>query len=172
MKHNIYNKIIVFIVICIICTLCVSGCMADDMPYNNDNEDDSTSSNDAYLIDVELSIVSLTQVYIIRMYNNQSSIEFVSKLPMTIEMQDLNCNEKYYYLPDILSQSAQRVERINIGDFMLYGSDCIVLFYKEFDSEYSYTKLGSITDVSGLSTALGIGNKILKFTIRSKNNGT
>lgn len=54
---------------------------------------------------------------------------------------------------------------IKAGDIMLYGNNCLVLFYKGLHTSYSYTKMGHIEDVSGLIEALGNGNVILKFEI-------
>jgi hypothetical protein len=47
---------------------------------------------------------------------------------------------------------------------MLYGSTCLVLFYKDFSTSYSYTKLGSIEDISGLTDALGGGSVQVTFS--------
>ena len=52
---------------------------------------------------------------------------------------------------------------IHSGDLMLYGSDCLVLFYQTFQSGYSYTKIGKILKPQGLEKALGEGE--IKITI-------
>lgn len=46
---------------------------------------------------------------------------------------------------------------------MLYGSDCLVLFYETFTSGYSYTRLGSVEDPAGLAAALGRGSVSVTF---------
>ena len=79
-------------------------------------------------------------------------------LPLTLDMQELNGNEKYATLPQALPTDAERPGQIHTGDLMLYGSDCLVLFYEDFPTSYSYTPLGKIDDPQGLAQALGAGN--------------
>jgi len=99
------------------------------------------------------------------LYDNESTAAFLRKLPLTLDMSELNGNEKYFYLPDRLPSNSQRVGSIKNGDLMLYGSDCIVLFYGSFSTSYSYTKLGYVTDVTGLASALGSGSVKVSFSI-------
>lgn len=79
-------------------------------------------------------------------------------------MNDLNANGKYYNLTKRLPTNAQQVRTINSSDLMLYGSDCLVLFYKNFNTAYSYTRLGHVVDSSGLAKALGSGNSQVMFS--------
>lgn len=72
-------------------------------------------------------------------------------------MSELHGNEKYYYFNKSLPTNSERVGRIENGDLMLYGSDCLVLFYESFSSGYSYTKLGKVDNPSELEDAVGSG---------------
>ena len=78
-------------------------------------------------------------------------------------MNDINSNEKAFELSEALPSDPQDPGTINNGDLMLYGSNTIVLFYESFDTSYSYTKIGHLTDPDGLSQALGTGNVKVTF---------
>jgi len=97
--------------------------------------------------------------------DNESTAAFSRKLPLTLDMSELNGNEKYFYLSDRLPADRQRIGSIERGDLMLYGSNCIVLFYESFSTSYSYTKLGYVTDATGLASALGKGSVEISFSI-------
>ncbi len=84
--------------------------------------------------------------------------ELAKKLPMTINMEELNGNEKYFYLRSGLSADGNVSGQIKTGDIMLYGSDCLVFFYKDLQTSYQYTRIGRITDPEGFAPALGDGN--------------
>ena len=92
-----------------------------------------------------------------------ASLQLLNRLPLTIDMQELNGNEKYYYFDEGFAADSERVGSIQSGDLMLYGSDCLVLFYDSFSTPYSYTRLGSIDDPTGLAEALGRGNVTVSF---------
>lgn len=88
------------------------------------------------------------------------------KLPMTINMKELNGNEKYHYLKSDLPMDGNVTGQINTGDVMLYGSDCLVFFYKDFQTAYSYTRIGKISDPEGFADALGA--KDARVTMRAR----
>ncbi|WP_415066719.1 cyclophilin-like fold protein [Lacrimispora sp.] len=101
----------------------------------------------------------------VTLYDNESARDFTKKLPLTLDMEDLNGNEKFYFFPHPFPVSNERVGNIKAGDLMLYGSDCLVLFYESFPTSYSYTRLGYMEDVSGLTDALGNGSVEVTFRI-------
>ena len=103
--------------------------------------------------------------YKLVLYDNQTAKEFLSMLPLTINMNDLHSNEKYHNLSSTLTTKSERVGNIKTGDFMLYGNNCLVLFYENFSTPYSYTRIGYIENVSGLKDALGRGSVKIDFSI-------
>ena len=74
-------------------------------------------------------------------------------------MSELNGNEKYIYLDKTLPTNSYSPKHIEVGDIMLYGNDCLVVFYKSFDTNYSYTKIGHIDNLEDL----GEENVKIKF---------
>lgn len=99
---------------------------------------------------------------------NASARALAERLPLTVTMDELNGNEKYHYLPDSLPTDPEQPGTIQAGDLMLYGSDCLVLFYESFASSYAYTRLGRITDPTGLAEAVGGGNTEVTFRMRTQ----
>lgn len=93
--------------------------------------------------------------FAITLTDSAAARAFSELLPLTLEMPDLNGNEKHVTLPKALPTNASRPGTIRDGDLMLYGSDTLVVFYLTFDSSYSYTRLGRVDDPAGLAQALG-----------------
>ena len=97
------------------------------------------------------------------LYDNETARAFEAMLPMTLEMNELNGNEKYHFLSGELPTASEQPSEIRVGDIMLYGSNCVVLFYKTFSSSYSYTRIGRIDDVAGLQEAVGSAGVTVQF---------
>lgn len=91
------------------------------------------------------------------LYNNETAKALLERLPMTLNMDELNGNEKFYYLDDRLPADSENVGSIQTGDIMLFGSDCLVLFFEDFSTSYSYTRIGHIDDSQGFADALADG---------------
>ena len=90
--------------------------------------------------------------YTINLENNETVKNFIDMLPLTLKMNELNGNEKYVYLDENLPNNPINPGRINAGDVMLYGDNCLVIFYKSFDTSYRYTKIGHIDSLEDLGS--------------------
>ena len=97
--------------------------------------------------------------YIINLEDNETAKSFINILPKELTMNELNGNEKYIYLDTTLPTNEFNPKKINAGDVMLYGNNCLVIFYKSFDTTYSYTKIGHIDNLDDL----GNGSILVKF---------
>ncbi len=104
-------------------------------------------------------------IFQITLEENAAAQALTNMLPLTLEMSELNGNEKYHYLSASLPSAPEKVGTISAGDIMLYGDSCIVIFYQNFSTPYSYTKIGHIDDITGLSDALGSGSITVTFEI-------
>lgn len=99
------------------------------------------------------------------LYENETTYAFIEQLPLTITMSELNGNEKYYYLENSLPTNTFRPNEIHAGEVMLFGSDCLVLFYENFTSSFSYTSIGYVDDPEQLVNILGKGSVQVTFTL-------
>ena len=95
--------------------------------------------------------------FAVTLTDNAAARAFAELPPLTLDMPDLNGNEKHASLPKELPTDASRPGTIRNGDLMLYGSRTLVVFYMTFESSYSYTRLGRVDDPTGLAQALGPG---------------
>jgi hypothetical protein len=93
--------------------------------------------------------------FAVTLTDNAAARAFAAQLPLTLDMSELNGNEKHGQLPKPLPANASRPGTIRNGDLMLYGADTLVVFYLTFQSSYSYTPLGRVDDPSDLPQALG-----------------
>ena len=102
--------------------------------------------------------------------DNATSKAFKAMLPLTIQMTELNGNEKYFRSVN-LPTNASNPGKIQTGDLMIYGQNTVVLFYKTFPTSYSYTRLGRIYDTAGLAAALGSGDVTVTYELQEKQKG-
>ena len=128
------------------------------------NKTENTAAEDSFKVLVTAGGKEFNAVF----YKNETSEELAEKLSFTLNMNDLNGNEKYYYFDEAFPENSQKVESIKAGDIMLYGDSCIVIFYKSFNTSYSYTKIGYIENAEELEKALGNSDIKVKFDIYDK----
>lgn len=99
----------------------------------------------------------------VQLADTDAARTFAALLPVTLEMGDLNGNEKYVYLDAALPASASAPGAVAAGDLMLYGDDCVVLFYESFATPYSYTRIGQVDDFSAIASMAGVGSVSVAF---------
>ncbi len=113
----------------------------------------------------QMTITIGSSTFRARLYDNATATAFKGMLPMTINMSELNGNEKYFDLPINLPTNASNPGTIQGGDLMIYGSNTLVLFYKTFSTSYGYTRLGRINDTKGLAAAVGSGSVTVTYEL-------
>lgn len=133
---------------------------------NNNKKDDSTPETPEISEELgkeqSMKLVINGKEFITELQDNATTKALLAILPMTITMNDMP-HEKYYYLPNNLPTSPVNPKTIQAGDIMLWGSNCLVLFYESFSTTYSYTKIGHINNTTGLAATVGSGNVIVTF---------
>ena len=105
------------------------------------------------------------QVFTAKLYDNETSQALLERLPMTVNMTELNEKEKYYNLPENLpAKGTEAPEIIHEGEIMRWSTNCLVLFYTTYSNSYSgYVKIGYIEDIDGLKEAVGKGDVQVTF---------
>ena len=116
-------------------------------------EKNSVESEEKMNKNVSLQVNGKT--FKITLEENETTEELTKGLPLKMIMNELNGNEKYYDLNTMLPSNPTKVEEIKTGDVMLYNNNCLVIFYKDFKTTYSYTRIGKIENTEGLREALG-----------------
>ena len=76
----------------------------------------------------------------------------------TAELYDNEAAQKFI-------TNAQKPGKINAGDIMLFGNDCLVVFYKSFNTSYSYTRIGRIENTEHLAKAAGSSSAKIEFSL-------
>ncbi|MBR1716250.1 MAG: hypothetical protein IJ718_01365 [Paludibacteraceae bacterium] len=138
-------------IFCALCTIITTGAAKTLVAYYTD---DTAMS---------INVIIGNKTFSATLADSETGKAFADLLPMTLSMTELNGNEKYHYLASSLPTDSYQPGTIQTGDLMLYGNNCVVLFYETFNSSYSYTRIGSVDDPSGLAAALGSGNVSVRF---------
>lgn len=128
----------------------LSGCTDNEKTSNNtrDTINNESEKRDS-MENKKITIIIDDKNYEATLEDNDTVKAFIKILPQEFNMQELNGNEKYVYI-DSLPNNANKPKFINKGDIMLYGDNCLVIFYKSFETNYSYTKIGHIENLPDL----------------------
>lgn len=145
---------------------------SEEMTESTENETfqtTQTETNEIQEAEETMTDIKVTvngSVFEAKIYNDSPCAQqLLSKFPLTVTMNELNGNEKYYRFSESFPPNPENVESINSGDIMLYQSDYLVLFYETHNTSYTYTRIGYIADTTGLKEAVGTGNPTVTFEI-------
>ena len=114
----------------------------------------------------KMKITIGSAVFTATLENNATTKAFKKMVPLTLNMSELNGNEKFFHFSSALPTNAAPGSGIQAGDLMLYQNNSLVLFYETFNTSYRYTRLGRIDNTSGLAAALGAGSVMVKFELQ------
>ena len=153
---------------CLIAVILLFVVMLNQMKPVEITTDDASTSTDENTkyeeAEMETIVITISDVkFTLQLANTAAAKEFAAATPFELPMKDLNHNEKYYY-GESLPVAEYDTKTIHAGDLMLYGDNCIVLFYKDFETDFRYTKIGKITNPTGLAEAVGDGDINVIFT--------
>lgn len=90
-------------------------------------------------------------------------VDMMREMPVVIQMSDYSGFEKVGSLGTSLPTSNKQTTTQS-GDIVLYNGNQIVVFYGS--NSWSYTRLGTIDDLSGWKDALGNGNVTVTFSVK------
>lgn len=133
-----------------------------DTEYETQEETKSVAEKKEQIMTVEIN----GQTFQAQLYDNDTANAFRQMLPVTFSMDEHNGNEKYIYMDQSLPSASETIGTIQNGDIMLFGSDCLVVFYESFQTSYTYTRIGKISDTDGLADALGSGSVEVSFYMK------
>jgi len=117
---------------------------------NQVNYDNTTNIESEKKLISDIKIIIDGKTYNAKIEENETAQSFVNMLPQEFNMNELNGNEKYFYLDNTLPTNSYNPKHIEAGDIMIYGNNCLVVFYKSFNTPYSYTKIGHIENLPDL----------------------
>ena len=117
----------------VLLSVCFVSCSKElpDLPSRDEQpETPGESGNDDGHEDHMSNKFEMTVVFGGSLADNATAEAFRALFPITVNMSELNGNEKYFYFPEALPATPVRPGTILTGDLMLYGSSCLVLFLR------------------------------------------
>lgn len=140
-----------------------AGSVEGSSGADSDTPDAPDTPENSGTMNRNLTVTIGTVSFAALLEDNASARAFAAMLPLEVRMDELNGNEKYTTLSTSLPTAPAVPDMIETGDLMLWGSECLVLFYASFPTSYSYTRLGRIVDPAGLAVAVGYGSATVRF---------
>ena len=97
------------------------------------------------------------QTYSVTLADTEAARALAARLPLTPVHDGTQRQREVCQPGSAPPTAATQPGEIHTGDLMLYGADCLVLFYADFTTAYSYTPPGQAGRPHRLGGALGTG---------------
>ena len=149
-KLNITLPILIVIVISVVMTMFM---MRNNQPAVDPNLNIVDESEEEIKTEDKMNKLYVNingEKFEVKLEDSSTVSALINIQPLELMMSDLNGNEKYAYLDESLPTNTYSPGHIEAGDVMLYGDNCLVIFYKSFDTNYEYSKIGHIDNISDL----------------------
>lgn len=158
-KLTILTPILIAVIISVVVIAIVMNNKAPDknldlLPETNQSIDNEEITMDKMYVSIDDKKLEID------LENNSTVSALVKMLPFELSMSDLNNNEKYAYLDKSMPTNTYSPKHIEAGDVMLFGDNCLVVFYESFETSYSYSKIGHINNMP----KLGDGNIAVRLS--------
>ena len=148
-KLAISIPILIAIIVSVVVTTIMMNNKESDKDPNLSPETNQSIDNEEMTMDKVYININNKKLGI-DLENNSTTSALIKLLPLELSMNDLNGNEKYVYLNESLPTNTYSPKHIEAGDVMLFGNNCLVIFYKSFDTNYDYSKIGHIDSLPEL----------------------
>lgn len=103
------------------------------------------------------------------MYDNATTRDLKSRLPLTLDMLDLYGREMTYRFPEALETDDVRECGFDKGEIVYYPPmHSFVIMYAKDDEEFEMQKLGFISNTSDVDMMNGIGDTEMTFKIKEE----
>lgn len=168
-----FNAWLLALAVCFSTMACISASLPElppiddmesekgDAPEHSDESDDNNNNQPEESMTIDIIIGN--SVFRADIEPTETGRAFMERLPLKLDMNELNGNEKYCY-GIALPRADNYFDTIAPGDLMLYSGNCIVLFYGPAGG-YNYTRIGRLQSVDGLAAALGNGSAAVTFKV-------
>lgn len=148
-KLAISIPVLVAVIVSVIVTIVMLNSKEPKKDPNLSPETSQTTDNKETTMD-KIYVSINNEELEMELNDNSTASALVKLLPLELSMSDLNNNEKYAYLDESLPTNTYSPKHIEAGDVMLFGDNCLVIFYESFDTSYSYSKIGHINNLPDL----------------------
>ena len=157
------------LIICMALVLAMSFTACGSTKQSSENEstfiDNANTAETEDMTTMKISVTIGDQSFTATLEDNAATRELVKMMkeePISINMDDYSGFEKVGSLGKSLTTDNRQITT-QAGDIVLYSGNQIVMFYGS--NSWSYTKIGTVDDLSGWEDALGKGSITAVFSV-------